>query len=228
LPIWPTNCGSPAPISVMGRLRWEQRWIAVIKEASCCSGTYPDHPWVDSADGAAVRIAMTVASRGEEPGRLSEVSSESQAVDEHIPVTVSARYGLLSADLRIGASTSIAVPLRANAGLANRGFCLFGAGFVVSPEKAEQLGLGTTKGLDQHIRPYRNGKYLTQCPRRVMVVDLFELSENDVRDLYPACYQHVATTVKPERDHNKRESRRRLWWVFGEPNKQLVSATLFL
>lgn len=194
---------------------------AVAKEPISLAFAIPDHPWVDSADGAAVRIAMTVATNGEQPGQLSEVVVESDAVDEHIPVTVSTRYGLLSADLRIGASTSIAVPLRANAGLANRGFCLFGAGFIVSPQTAQQLGLGATEGLDRHIRPYRNGKDLTQYPRGVMVIDLFGLSEAEVRERYPACYQHVATTVKPERDHNKREGRRRLWWVFGEPNKQL-------
>lgn len=67
----------------------------------------PDHPWVDSADGAAVRIAMTVASRGNKPGQLSEVIAESQATDEHVPVTVGTRYGKLSADLRLGASTSV-------------------------------------------------------------------------------------------------------------------------
>lgn len=30
----------------------------------------PDHPWVDSADGAAVRISMTVAAAGVAEGRL--------------------------------------------------------------------------------------------------------------------------------------------------------------
>jgi hypothetical protein len=29
----------------------------------------PDHPWVDNADGAAVRIAMTVGSAHEGEGR---------------------------------------------------------------------------------------------------------------------------------------------------------------
>ena len=33
----------------------------------------PDHPWVDSADGAAVRIAMTVGEGGERPGMLLRV-----------------------------------------------------------------------------------------------------------------------------------------------------------
>ncbi len=37
----------------------------------------PDHPWVDAADGAAVRIAMTVAAAGEHEGVLQKVIAES-------------------------------------------------------------------------------------------------------------------------------------------------------
>ena len=36
----------------------------------------PDHPWVDAGDGAAVRIAMTVAAPGPLPGRLFTVIEE--------------------------------------------------------------------------------------------------------------------------------------------------------
>jgi hypothetical protein len=36
----------------------------------------PDHPWVDNADGAAVRIAMTVAAPGAGEGRLCSVTAE--------------------------------------------------------------------------------------------------------------------------------------------------------
>jgi hypothetical protein len=34
----------------------------------------PDHPWVDAADGAAVRIAMTVGAAGEGEGMLQTVA----------------------------------------------------------------------------------------------------------------------------------------------------------
>ena len=43
----------------------------------------PDHPWVDSAEGAAVRIAMTVGAAGEGPGVLQQVVSERPGDDEH-------------------------------------------------------------------------------------------------------------------------------------------------
>ena len=41
--------------------------------------------------------------------------------------------------------------------------------------------------------------------RGVMVIDLFGLTSDEVREKYPEVYQHVSLTVKPERDLNRRE-----------------------
>lgn len=181
----------------------------------------PDHPWVDTAEGAAVRIAMTVAEAGERPGELSRVVDEESQADGSSIVAFDAQAGRISADLSVGAHVAKTEALRAMEGLANRGFCLFGAGFIVTPEVAAGLGLGQVTGLDRHIREYRNGRDLTDSPRGVMCIDLFGLDVEEVRSRFPATYQHVLTHVKPERDTNKRESRRKNWWIFGEPNKEL-------
>jgi len=100
-----------------------------------------------------------------------------------------------------------------------------GAGFIVTPEKARALGLGSRPGLEAHIRDYRNGRDLLQRPRGVMVIDLFGLSEQEVMERFPEVYQHVLIKVKPERDSNNRSSYRDLWWIFGEPRKELRAAT---
>jgi hypothetical protein len=50
-----------------------------------------------------------------------------------------------------------------------------------------------------------------------MVIDLFGLTSEEVRTRFPAVYQHVFNHVKPERDENKRLTRREKWWIFGEP-----------
>ena len=76
-------------------------------------------------------------------------------------------------------------------------------------------------GLEKHIREYRNGRDLTASPRGVMVIDLFGLTEADVRNRFPAVYQHVLDRVKPERDQNNREGYKRNWWVHGEPRQML-------
>ena len=180
-----------------------------------------DHPWVDGANGAAVRIAMTTAQAGEHTGRLLTVQSETPQDDGEVAVTLSETQGLLHADLRIGANVAAAKALRANLSLSNRGVQLFGAGFIVARAEAVQLGLDTVPGLEKHIREYRNGRDLTASPRDVMVIDMFGLSADEVRQKYPAAYQWLLEKVKPERDQNNRESRRKNWWLFGEPNPKL-------
>jgi hypothetical protein len=58
----------------------------------------------------------------------------------------------------------------------------------------------------------------------VFVIDLFGLSEDEVRASFPAVYQHVVHSVKPERDQNSRETYRRFWWIHGEPRREIRKA----
>jgi len=177
----------------------------------------PDHPWVNSGDGAAVRIAMTVAQAGTHEGRLLRVESEEPGEEEGAAkVEFSERYGFIHSDLTIGPNIAAAVALEANEGLSCPGVKLHGAGFIVTPEKARELGLGAVPGLERHIREYRNGRDITSRPRGVMVIDLFGLAAEEVRSRFPAVYQHVVDHVKPERDTNNRQSYRDNWWIHGE------------
>jgi hypothetical protein len=193
------------------------------KPALSLAFAIPDHPWVDSADGAAVRIAMTVGRPATEGtvGTLSTVIAERAGNGEGITVDLATRRGVLHADLTAGANVAGAGPLCANSSLANRGVQLFGSGFIVTPDEAEKLGLGRIAGLEEHIRPYRNGRDLTDKPRGVLVIDLFGLTSDKVRDRFPEVFQWLLERVKPERDQNNRESRRKNWWLFGEPNPKL-------
>ncbi len=175
----------------------------------------PDHPWVDSADGAAVRIAMTVGVPGAGEGRLLTVTAERESGGEGLDVELAERVGLIHADLSVGANVAAARALRANGGLSNRGFQLFGAGFIVTPAEAASLEA------DAPIKSYRNGRDLTERPRGVHVIDLFGLNVDEVRVRFPSTFQHVMERVKPERDNNARASYRDNWWLFGEPRKVL-------
>jgi hypothetical protein len=182
----------------------------------------PDHPWVDNAQGAAVRIAMSVGvCGGQTSGRLLNVADEQSLPDGEVAVLFSERTGLIHADLRIGANVARACALRANADLSNRGVQLFGAGFIVDRAQAASLGLGTIPAAARHIREYRNGRDLTSTRRDVLVLDMFGLSEEQVRTQFPAAFQHLQVHVKPERDQNNRPSRRERWWLFGETNPKL-------
>jgi hypothetical protein len=181
----------------------------------------PDHPWVDSADGAAVRICMTVAESGQKPGVLAEVTSEKPSESGEQYVEISRREGYIHADLSIGPNIISCKTLRANIGLSNTGVKLHGAGFIVSRESAEKLGLGRVPSLDSHVRQYRNGRDIAQRSRNLMVIDLDGLTIQEVEERFPEIYQHILLTVKPERDHNAEPYRRQYWWLFGRKNTEL-------
>jgi hypothetical protein len=181
----------------------------------------PDHPWVDGAGNADVRIAMTVGVAGVREGRLLTVMDEQEGCDGEVAVSLAEARGLLHADLRRGANVASAKPLVSNLELSNRGVQLFGAGFIVSRKEASTLGLGTVPGLERHVREYRNGRDLMASPRDVLVIDLFGLSAEEVRLRFPAVFQWVAERVKPERDQNNRAGYRDNWWIFGEPRRVL-------
>ena len=184
----------------------------------------PDHPWVDSADGAAVRIAMTVSSTEEAVGELQTVTAEHNGGEIEVSVSLTAQRGRINADLTIGADVASAVTLKANTGISSSGMALHGSGFIVSPEEAKNLGLGRIPDLENHIRNYRNGKDITSKPRGDMVIDLYGLDDSEVRIRFPEVYQWVAERVKPERDHNNRKSIQELWWLFGWPRPVLRAA----
>jgi hypothetical protein len=167
---------------------------------------------------------MTVGSRGATEGRLLTVIAERAGTGDSADVMLSERRGTINADLTIGADVTRAHDLRANGSLCSPGVKLHGAGFIVTPEEARRLGLGRLPGLEDHILHYRNGKDLTARPRGVMVIDLFGLSEDQVRQRFPEVYQWVLERVKPERDQNNEEYRRLNWWLFGRRNTDLRNA----
>lgn len=179
----------------------------------------PDHPWVDASDGAAVRIAMTVGTVSEQQGRLLQVREEVSGDQDEIEVKLQSQQGRLFADLKVGVNVPSATPLIALQNVSSRGAQLIGSGFIVTQEDAAKLGLGSINGLEKYIRNYRNGRDLAQSPRRVMVIDLFGLHSEEVRENFPAVYQWVLEKVKPERDQNNRAGYRDNWWVFGEARR---------
>jgi len=132
----------------------------------------PDHPWVDTANGAAVRVAMTVGSMDEKRlGRLLEVVDENESPDADgaAAVTFAEHRGAINADLTIGANLVKVEPLRANDGLCTNGVALHGQGFVLRPEAAAAL----RPAGPSVIKRYLGGKDLLAVPREMYVIELF-------------------------------------------------------
>ncbi len=176
----------------------------------------PDHPWVDSAQGAAVRIAMSVGTADEEVGRLLTVNDERDTESEEVEVQLEEQRGLLHADLRVGANVAGAKALQAMRGITSMGAMLAGSGFIVEPDAAERLRAGLDAATAQRlIRDYRNGRDLTSSPRGVYVIDTHGWTTDALRELAPAVYQHLVDNVKPERDANRDQGFRERWWLHG-------------
>ncbi len=184
----------------------------------------PDHPWVASEDGSDVRISMTVGEVTDQPGTLQTVTREEQSKGIHWEVELAEQTGNILADLTIGADVAGAELLEGNDDLCWFGLEPGGEDFVISPEKARELGLGKEEGLEDHIRPYRNGRDLTQHSRDVKVIDLHGLDQEEVRHRYPAVYQYLKEHVKPERQQNRNERLRQNWWLHRRSRDDLRDA----
>lgn len=192
----------------------------------------PDHPWTKATrDAAAVRIAMTVAEAGERDGILQDVVSEIGLDTDAPRIELRGVPGTINSDLTVGADVTSAIPLRANEGICSPGVKLHGAGFIITPGEATRLGLGRRPGLERYIKAYRNGRDLTSRPRDVMVIDLFGVAIDEVREKFPEVYQHLTLTVKADREtqYSKSptkdaESYLQTWWVFGKPRTELRPA----
>jgi len=181
----------------------------------------PDHPWVDAGDGAAVRIAMTVAAPGAVPGRLVTVTEErkGETEGEGRAVALSIEKGRIHSNLRIGADVAGALALRANEGLAYQGVIPGGDGFFIAKAEVDRrFAAERDAGV---IKRYLNGREFVEFAPARYVIDLLGLSEEDVRAKHPAIYQRLYDTVKPVRDSMARRSRRERWWIFSEANSTM-------
>lgn len=183
----------------------------------------PDHPWVDSADGAAVRIAMTVGQQGELPGREHAITCESEGGDDGAVVVFSSRVGKLQADLSAGAAVSSALPLQANLRMCWQGCKLVGSHFQVSPVQAGKL-LEAHPGSESRLRRYWAGGDINKIRNERFVIDTHGLTEGELRQEYPAAYQHLNDYVRPERMQNRDKTFRERWWLFGRSRPDLRAA----
>ncbi len=183
----------------------------------------PDHPWVDAADGAAVRIAMTVGAVRECSGRTLEVVAEGASVQGEVPCTFRVQTGYIHSDLRAALALADASALQSNRGLAFTGMYPLGQGFVLLPEDVARA-TGTDRNAHDVVKPFVIARDLAQKTRRAQIIDFYPRSADEARGAYPSLFQWVLDRVKPERDQNPVEERRRNWWLFTRPVPPLRNA----
>ncbi len=189
----------------------------------------PDHPWVDTEDGAAVRIAMTVGCRAEDMnhqpllGKVVESKSESNTGEGRAVEVVLSSVAKIHSDLASGVDTANAAQLASNMGLANMGVIPLGEGFRLTPEEVESYGF-RRDALPSVLKRYMIGRDIMQRPEERYIIDFFGLSAEEATKRYPQLMQRVIDRVRPEREQKKRASQRTKWWIFTEPRVTLRPA----
>ncbi|MCC9645007.1 hypothetical protein LOC71_22245 [Rhodopirellula sp. JC740] len=182
----------------------------------------PDHPWVDSANGADVRISMTVAELKNKTatGVLETLVPTIGGTHATRGNAFTHHTGIIQSNLTIGPDLDIAIELKANHELSFAGVKLHGAGFILKRSEAEKLKERLPP--DQtFIRPFMNGRDLTKTPRDVFVIDFFGYSVDALRELCPEVLDCVIQRVKPERDQNRSKSIRDNWWIHGRARGEM-------
>lgn len=183
----------------------------------------PDHPWFD--EGAAVRIAMTVGAREVDGAVQGSVVDESRtkAADLDSVKVEEVAVEKLNSDLTSGIDVSNLTTLSANEKLAYQGMNPVGEGFRISAEELRDLGYAPDD-LPAVVKPYLIGRDLVRAPEKRFIIDFFGTRPEDSEQRHPKLWNRLAQLVRPEREKNNRKSRRRNWWLFGEPVEKLRHA----
>ncbi|MCC6738218.1 MAG: class I SAM-dependent DNA methyltransferase [Planctomycetia bacterium] len=179
-----------------------------IKEGGGIFFAESDREWV--LDGANVHISMVGFDAGADTERLLDGK----------PVNA------INANLTSSADVTAAEVLPENRGIAFMGDTKGGA-FDIDEETARAM-LAAPNAHDvpnsDVVRPWVNGLDITRRNRRMWIVD-FGLNRNESDAAkYEVPFKHVADRVRPEREKNKRESYRRLWWQHVEARPAMNAA----
>ncbi|WP_373540744.1 class I SAM-dependent DNA methyltransferase [Chamaesiphon sp.] len=187
----------------------------------------PDHPWTD--EGAAVRIAMTSAelhqsNKIKNIPRFGIVISEGETdIPEETAEQIIIDWksaGKINSNLTIGIDITSVKSLVAQSKICGTGVKVYGAGFILDRQTASNLNSNEAS----IVRPYKNGRDITQQDRNVFVIDCFGMTEKDVQNLFPSIFQILLERVYPQRIVERDEKIKENWWLFERNRPELRQA----
>ena len=182
------------------RGRGSRTVLEQIKKSGNIFWAQSDREWI--LDGAAVHVSMV----GFDDGTEDVTNLDGQAVNT------------INANLTTSADVTAALILPENAGLCYQGPVKVGP-FDISEDIAQQMlkerGNPNGRPNDDVVRPWINASDLTRRPRRMWIIDFSERSLEEASG-YECPLEYVREHVKPKRDTNRRERRKRFWWQHGE------------
>ncbi len=123
----------------------------------------------------------------------------------------------INTSLRSTVDVSEAMELRVNKGRCFQGVIPLGKGFNVNPATAAEWLAADPRNAEV-VKPFSMGSNLAKNPLGQpdrMVIDFGEM-ELEQAEKYELPFAQVRSLVKPERDKNRRETRRLNWWRYGE------------
>lgn len=183
----------------------------------------PNHPWVDNADGADVRVAFSVIQAGSRPGRLLTEANAEWIDEGFCRLTFNEESGKISPRFTIGTDLGHAVKLKANSGVCSVGYQLTGEGFKVPDDNLRLLQSSSASAL---LRPFTTARTITTSQSLLAgwVIDACSLELSELRASYPTAFDHLLNNVEPVRRTNSRKSVRERWWIYGEARNTLRPA----
>lgn len=173
-----------------------------------------DHPWIDEAGSASVRVAMTVLAARRNDASLVKVDGNGRVTSE---ITVRKLNSDLSAHADVASATD--KPLTANLGMSFLGFLVNGPGFILSSDEGKRL-IEIDETHREIIKPILNGRDLAGRSRNALVIDFGPREVHEAAN-YPVLYNIVIDRVKPRRDANKDRGIRENWWRFHRIRHEL-------
>jgi hypothetical protein len=167
-------------------------------------------PWPGAA---AVTISTVHLAKGEPAAHVGQCLLD----DAEVPV--------INSRLRPAPERPDPVTLADNEGCSFVGTYVLGMGFMLTPEEREAL-IAKDQRNAERIFPYLGGEEVNTSPTQMFdryVISFGQMSLEEA-EAWPDLIQIVRDKVKPDRDKNKREVRRKYWWRFGEAAPALYAA----
>ncbi len=184
----------------------------------------PDHPWTRSEDGAAVRIAMTVAAGGVKNGKVLQILREEYEGLETPRLIFDEFIGDIDSSLSVEAGAFSAHSLQSNRGLSSMGPAFGARGFVLSLGERAFLRNLSERDAEKYTSPLLTGSDITDKNRTRYLFNVKEFeSEGEFRRLAPAAYQMLRERVFSVREMSRDPRLSKYWWRFRRSNEDYFS-----
>lgn len=171
------------------------------------------HPWTDEATAARVEVAFTVVRAGDDRAQIGRLRD-----DGRLEVTDVDR---INNALKRGRSPFEAIKLLANERLSFQGVVPGNEGFKLAPGQ-----LARFRNEREIIDRYIIGEDLTDRMGEKYIINATDLDEDELRERFPRCYQHLRDTVHDHRQAIAKSYPRRAaeWWKFASAATQMQHA----